>query len=408
MAGDMARAIHKLTAREADTLSKPGRHSDGGGLYLSISGDGRRRWVFLYAVRGKQREAGLGAAGKGGVPLKVARDKAAQGRSMLKDGRDPLTEWRTAAEAAVPTFGATADEYVAAHAGSFRNDKHKAQWAMTLTRYCEPIRALPVDRVDTEGVLSVLKPLWTRAPETASRLRGRIEAVLDAAKARGFIGRNEANPARWRGHLDKLLPKPSKLARGHHAAMPYADVPTFVAELRARPATAARALEFAILTAARSGETLAARWDEMDLDGQIWTVPAGRTKSAREHRVPLSDHAIAILHEMEAGRNGEHVFPGQRPGRSLSGMAFEMLLRRIGSPYTAHGFRSSFRDWAGNETSFPRELAEHALAHVIGDKAEQAYRRSDALARRRELMDAWAKYCDGAEANNVVAFRRTV
>jgi integrase len=402
----MARAIHKLTARVAETLVKPGRHSDGGGLYLSISGEGRRRWVFLYTWRGKQREAGLGAAGKGGVSLKAAREKAAEGRALVKAGVDPIAEWNKANPEEVRSFGKAADDYLAVHQGSFRNEKHKSQWAMTLTRYCEPIRGMPVDAVDTEAVLSVLKPLWTRAPETASRLRGRIEAVLDAAKARGFIERNEANPARWRGHLDKLLPKRAKLTRGHHAAMPYAEVPAFIAELRQRPATAARALEFCILTATRSGEALSARRDEMDFEGKVWTVPAGRTKAAREHRIPLSERAVDILREMEAERTGEFVFPGQRPGRPLSGMAFEMLLRRINSPYTAHGFRSSFRDWAGNETLFTRELAEHALAHVIGDKAEQAYRRSDALARRRELMDAWAKHCEGAAGENVVAFKR--
>jgi integrase len=402
----MARAIHKLTARAAETLAKPGRHSDGGGLYLSISGEGRRRWVFLYTWRGKQREAGLGAAGKGGVSLKAAREKAAERRALVKAGVDPIAEWNKANPEEVRSFGKAADDYLAVHQGGFRNEKHKAQWAMTLTRYCEPIRGMPVDAVDTEALLSVLKPLWTRVPETASRLRGRIEAVLDAAKARGFIERNEANPARWRGHLDKLLPKRAKLTRGHHAAMPYAEVPAFIAELRQRPATAARALEFCILTATRSGEALAARWDEMDFEGKVWTVPAGRTKAAREHRIPLSERAVHILREMEAERTGEFVFPGQRPGRPLSGMAFEMLLRRINSPYTAHGFRSSFRDWAGNETLFTRELAEHALAHVIGDKAEQAYRRSDALARRRELMDAWAKHCEGAAGENVVAFKR--
>ena len=402
----MARAIHKLTARAAETLAKPGRHSDGGGLYLSISGEGRRRWVFLYTWRGKQREAGLGAAGKGGVSLKAAREKAAEGRALVKAGVDPIAEWNKANPEEVRSFGKAADDYLAVHQGGFRNEKHKAQWAMTLTRYCEPIRGMPVDAVDTEAVLSVLKPLWTRAPETASRLRGRIEAVLDAAKARGFIERNEANPARWRGHLDKLLPKRAKLTRGHHAAMPYAGVPAFIAELRQRPATAARALEFCILTATRSGEALAARWDEMDFEGKVWTVPAERTKAGREHRIPLSERAVDILREMEAERAGEFVFPGQRPGRPLSGMAFEMLLRRINSPYTAHGFRSSFRDWAGNETLFTRELAEHALAHVIGDKAEQAYRRSDALARRRELMDAWAKHSEGAAGENVVAFKR--
>ncbi len=288
---------------------------------------------------------------------------------MLKAGVDPLAEWNKADPEEGPTFGKAAEDYLATHEGGFRNEKHKAQWRMTLTRYCEPIRDTPVDAIDTEAVLSVLKPLWTRAPETASRLRGRIEAVVDAAKARGFIDGNRANPARWRGHLDKLLPKRAKLARGHHAAMPYADVPAFIAGLRERPATAARALEFCILTVARSGEALAACWDEVDLEAKIWTVPPARTKAAREHRVPLSDRALAILEEMKAGRTGDNVFPGRRLGRPLSGMAFEMLLRRIGSPYTAHGFRSSFRDWAGNETTFPRELAEHALAHVIGDKA---------------------------------------
>jgi len=402
----MARPLHKLTARQAETIVKPGRHSDGGGLYLFISGDGRRRWTFLYTWRGKLREAGLGSANKGGVTLKAAREKAAEGRAMVKAGVDPIAEWNKADPEAVPPFGRVADDYLAAHEGGFRNEKHRAQWAMTLTRYCEPIRSTPVDKVDTEAVLSVLQPLWTRAAETASRLRGRIEAVLDAAKARGFIDRNHANPARWKGHLDKLLPKRAKLTRGHHAAMPYAEVPAFIASLRERPAAAARALEFCILTATRSGESLAARWDEMDLDGKVWTVPAARTKAAREHRVPLSDRAIAILEEMKAGRTGDCVFPGQRPGRPLSGMAFEMLLRRLGSLCTAHGFRSSFRDWAGNETHFPRELAEHALARVIGDKAEQAYHRSDALARRRELMDAWARHCEGEGGRNVLAFRR--
>ncbi len=311
----MARAIHKLTARAAETISKPGRHSDGRGLYLSISADGRRRWVFLYTWRGRLREAGLGSASKGGVSLKAAREKAAEGRGLVEAGVDPIAEWNKADETEVPTFGKTADDFLAAHEGGWRNDKHKAQWTMTLTRYCEPIRNTPVDAIDTEAVLSVLKPLWTRAPETASRLRGRIEQILDAAKARGFIGRNEANPARWRGHLDKLLPKRAKLTRGHHAAMPYNEVPAFAAGLREHPTTAARALEFCILTAARSGEALAARWDEIDFTGKVWTVPPARTKAAREHRVPLADRALAILEELKAERTGDYVFPGRRPAR---------------------------------------------------------------------------------------------
>jgi hypothetical protein len=238
--------INRLSARAVETLSKPGRHADGGGLYLSISGDGRRRWVFMYARNGKQREAGLGSAAKGGMPLKAVREKAAEGRALLVAGLDPLAVWNKPHIQQVPAFGKAADDYLAAHGGVFRNAKHKAQWRMTLTCYCEPIRSTPVDAIDTEAVLSVLKPLWARAPETASRLRGRIEAVLDAARARGHIARNEANPARWRGHLDKLLPKRPKLTRGHHSAMPYADVPAFVAALRDRPAIAARSLEFCI------------------------------------------------------------------------------------------------------------------------------------------------------------------
>jgi integrase len=402
----MARAIHRLTARAAETILKPGRHSDGGGLYLSISREQRRRWVFLYTLGGKQREAGLGSAGKGGVSLKAARETAAEGRAMLKAGIDPIDAWNRPKAADLPTFGKAADDYLAAHKGGWRNEKHKAQWTMTLTRYCEPIRNTPVDAIDTEAVLSVLKPLWTRAPETGSRLRGRIEAILDAARALGHIARNEANPARWRGHLDKLLPKRAKLTHGHHAAMPYGEVAAFVAGLRERPAIAARALEFCILTGTRSGEARAARWEEIDFDGKIWTVPPVRMKAGRAHRVPLCERAFAILLEMEAARTGDYVFPGQRPGRPLSPWAIEMLLRRIKLPYTVHGFRSSFRDWAGNETNFPRELAEHALAHTIGDKAEQAYRRSDALQRRRELMDAWANYCEGGVGDNVLTFKR--
>ena len=403
----MAQKINRLAARTVETLAKAGRHADGGGLYLSISSEGRRRWSFLFTWNGKLREAGLGSANKGGVSLKAAREKAAEGRQMVADGVDPIAHWNKPEAAAVPTFGAIADSYVEAHKGSWRNAKHAAQWTMTLTTYCEAIRKLPVDRIDTDAVLSVLKPHWSRTPETASRLRGRIEAVLDAAKAKGLIARNEANPARWRGHLDKLLSKPAKLTRGHHAAMPYGEVPAFITEIQGREATAARALEFCILTATRSSEAMQARWSEIDLDAKIWALPAERMKAGREHRVPLSARAVAILKSMKEAAEGDYVFPGQRPKRPLSSMALEMFLRRLQSKFTTHGFRSSFRDWAGNETHFPRELAEHALAHVIGDKAEQAYRRSDALERRRELMDAWARYCEGDAGANVVALKRS-
>ena len=402
----MVRQINRLSARAAETIRKPGRHADGGGLYLSISSEGRRRWVFLFTWHGKLREAGVGSAGKGGVSLKDAREKAAEGRKLVESGVDPIAYWSKPEAEAVPTFGKIADDFIESHRGSWRNEKHAAQWAMTLTTYCEAIHHLPVDKVDTAAVLSTLKPLWSRTPETASRLRGRIEAVLDAAKAKGHIGRNEANPAQWRGHLDKLLPRPSKLTRGHHAAMPYADVPAFIDEIRRREATAARALEFCILTATRSSETLNARWVEFDLEGKVWALPAARMKAGREHRVPLSARTLTILKEMKASAAGEYVFAGQRPGRPLSNMALDMFLRRAKSDYTTHGFRSSFRDWCGNETTFPRELAEHALAHVVGDQTEQAYRRGDALTRRRELMDAWAHYCEGEAGANVVPMKR--
>jgi integrase len=273
--------------------------------------------------------------------------------------------------------------------------------------YAEPLRALPVDMVDTQAVLSVLHPLWQKLPETASRLRGQIEAVLDAARAKGHIGRNEANPARWRGHLDKLLAKRQKLSGGHHAALPFRDVPAFIGQLRGRDATAALALEFTILTAARSGEVLGALWDEIDLKACVWTVPAASMKAGREHRVPLSTRALAIVKSIKAAKTGPFVFAGQRLGKGLSGMAMVMLLRRLEADVTVHGFRSSFRDWAGEMTAFPREIAEAALAHVAGDATERAYRRADALEKRRELMTAWANYCEPEKDENVISIRRS-
>jgi integrase len=262
-----------------------------------------------------------------------------------------------------------------------------------------------VDEIDTAAILDVLKSLWTAKPETASRLRGRIEAVLDAAKAQGH--RSGENPAAWRGHLAHLLAKRTVLSRGHHAALPYADLPAFMAELRDRDAMAALALEFCILTATRSGEVLGAEWAEIDLTAKVWTIPAARMKAAREHRVPLSDRAHAILAKLAEAKTSAFVFPGQRAGKPLSNMAMEMVLRRMKrDAVTVHGFRSAFRDWAGNETSFPREIAEAALAHVVGDKAEQAYRRGDALEKRRALMSAWASHCETAPAGNVVTLKK--
>lgn len=405
----MARARNKLTARQAAALTEPGRHSDGGGLYLVIDGEGaamRRRWLYLFAWSGKRREMGLG--GFPAASLADARKARDDAERIVREGRDPIAARAQAREepAAKPTFGEVADALIAAKEGEWRNSKHREQWKMTLLKYAAPLRSKPVDEIDTAAVLDVLKPMWAAKPETASRLRGRIEAVLDAAKAQGQ--RSGENPAAWRGHLSHLLPKRQKLSRGHHAAMAYADLPAFMASLRGRDAVAALALEFCILTATRSGETLGAQWCEIDTEKKVWTVPAKRMKAAREHRIPLSERALAIVKALEEGKTGDFVFPGRKANRPLSNMAMEMMLRRMKvEDITVHGFRSAFRDWAGNETHFPREIAEAALAHVVGDKAEQAYRRSDALEKRRALMAAWASHCEPKTGGNILKFERS-
>jgi len=391
----------RLTARKVET-AKTGVYLDGQGLRLIVGSNGTRKWVFRFMRRGRSQEMGLGGRD---VPLAIARERAADARRMLVAGQNPIDGARLA-KAGRATFGQVADEFLAAKQSEWRNSKHRAQWEMTLRHYCAPLRGRSVDEIDTAAVLEVLKPLWSKIPETASRLRGRIETVLDAARARGLIGPNEANPARWRGHLDKLLAKRPKLVRGHHAALPFGEIPQFMASLRERDAMAALALEFAILTAARSGEVLGARWAEIDFKQGVWTVPATRMKGGRSHRVPLSHPALAILKRLEVARHGDFVFPGQNSSKPLSGTALEMMLRRMKiEDATVHGFRSSFRDWCGEVSTFPRELAEAALAHVAGDQTERAYRRGDALEKRRTLMEAWAAYCE-AKSGNVVSIPR--
>lgn len=358
----------------------------------------------MWKREGKRREMGLGSLSA--VPLAKARERATECRALVAAGRDPIEDAKAskADRRFVPTFGELADRYIETKSAEWRSAKHVGQWRMTLRDYAAPLRSKPVDAIGTEDVLAVLQPLWLSKPETASRLRGRIEHVLDAARASGH--RIGENPARWRGHLDKLLPKRPKLSRGHHAAMAFEHVPPFLAQLRQRDSVAALALEFAILTAARSGEVLGAKWSEIDLETKIWTVPATRMKAGRAHRVPLSSRAISVLKYLEAARDGDFVFPGGAVGRPLSVMALEMVLRRMNvDDATVHGFRSAFRDWAGEETHFPREVAEAALAHVIGDKAEQAYRRGDALEKRRSMMEAWAEFLQGGKAQNIVDFR---
>ena len=303
----------RLTARKV-TTAKTGKYSDGNNLYLVVSRSGSRKWVLRFTWRGQGKEMGLGSASS--VTLSGAREKAASAVRVLEAGQNPiLLRKRTGG---IPTFGEMADEVIAALSFGFRNQKHRAQWTSTLATYAAPLRTMPVDTVSTDDVLSVLKPIWTEKAETASRVRGRIERVLDAAKAKGF--RTGENPARWRGHLDHLLPRPSKLTRGHHAAMPYEEVPAFIASLRERNALAAVALELCILTAARSGELLGMRWDEIDLQNAVWSLPAGRMKAGRPHRVPLSTRAVAILRKLDGSKRGEFVFAGHTPGRPLSNL----------------------------------------------------------------------------------------
>jgi integrase len=389
-----------LTARKVET-AKPGKYGDGANLYLIVSKARARKWVLRFTWRGNPKEMGLGSTS--GVTLADAREKAATARRQIAQGINPIDQRKQ--KDGIPTFGEVADEVRQSLSAGFRNEKHKAQWKSTLETYGAPLRAKPIDTIVTDDVLAVLKPIWTTKAETASRVRGRIEKILDAAKAKGF--RSGENPARWRGHLDHLLPRQSKLTRGHHAAMPYDDVAIFIAELQKREASAALALELCILTAARSGELLGMQWSEIDLDKGIWTVPANRMKAGREHRVPLSLRAVDMLRQLAKLKTGAFVFPGQARDKPLSNMALEMVLRRMKiENATVHGFRSSFRDWAGNVSDFPREVVETALAHVIGDKAEQAYRRSDALEKRRKLMEQWAAYCSAPKTGQVVAFQR--
>jgi integrase len=428
----------KLTAAALKAkLKKPGRHGDGQGLFFRVLPGDKAYWVYRYRVMvdgaSKEREMSLGTYPE--TTLAQARDLHTAERDKVRNDKiDPLAEKRAAKAAAKapaptgkPTFGEVADQYLATHEAEWRNDKHRWQWRQTLTNYCAPIRGVPVDQIDTAGVLRVLQPIWSKTPETASRLRGRIEKVLDAARVLGWIDPNRANPARWKGHLKEVLANPKKIGeRGHLAALPYADVPVFIGRLRRLPGASAKALAFAILTAARSGEVFGMTFDELDLDrpasgssatwaGPTWTVPLSRMKMRKEHRVPLSGAAVAILKEQLAKRGPKQAYVFESPvaqgskvhrdaaHQPLSNMAFTMLLRRMGAgDITAHGFRSAFRDWVGDETSFQRETAEAALAHLVGDQAERAYRRGNAFNKRRELMNAWAAFAaSGGEAAKV-------
>ena len=397
----MGHAREKLKALSVERLSKrPGLYGDGGGLCLRVTSATACSWVFRYMIDRKAHEMGLGNYPD--IGLADARTRAAEARGIKATGEDPIAHRNAAKRAALAeaakavTFKDAAQSYIDGHRAGWRNAKHAAQWETTLATYAEPIiGALGVQAIDTGLVLKVLEPIWATKSETASRLRGRIEAVLDWAKVRGY--RSGENPARWRGHLDKLLPAPAKVRRvEHYAAAAFDELAGFMAALRAQEGVAARALEFAILTAARTGEVIGAKRGEVDLVAKVWVVPGDRMKAGREHRVPLSARAAAIVKEMEPDPvTGETLlFPGSRGGKSLSNMALLMLLRRMGrDDLTAHGFRSTFRDWAAERTSFPSELAEMALAHAVGNKVEAAYRRGDLFEKRRAMMEQWATVC---------------
>lgn len=394
----MAREIFKLSALKVRKTTKQGKYGDGGGLYLSISNTGNRSWIFRWRdrVTGKLRDHGLGPCWD--VSLEQARAKAKLCREQVRDGGDPIGGKRAAIAAKRVelakrlTFAECAEKYITAHRAGWRNEKHAAQWSSTLATYAMPISSLPVADVDTALVLKCIEPYWSTKTETMTRVRQRVEAILDWATVREY--RTGENPARWKGHLDKILPKRSKVAAvKHHPALPYADMYGFMGELRKRNGLTARCLELQILTATRPSEAAGACWDELDLDAATWTIPAERMKANIEHRVPLSPDAVSLLRAMPH----EHamVFPGVK-GKPLTIAAGLKLAKVLHPGIVPHGFRSSFRDWAGETTAHPREVIEHAMAHRLKDAAEAAYQRGDLFQRRVRLMDDWATYCAAA------------
>ena len=404
----MSRPVHRLSPKAVESAKQPGYYCDGGGLYLQVSASGSKSWIFRYARQGKVHEMGLGSGRD--VSLAQARTKAEDARRHLASGLDPLAarDGRIAQErlrkAGSISFSECASKFIAAHEAGWKNGKHADQWQNSLDTYAGPvIGQLPVRDVDTALVLRVLEPIWAKKPETASRLRGRIERILDYARVRGY--RDGENPARWRGYLDKLLPSAlNRKTREHHAALPYDELPEFMKELRAQGGSAARALEYLILTAARTGEVIGCKPEEIDIRKGVWTVPAARMKAGKEHRVPLSPQAIKIVDDQP---EGTYLFSGGKKGTPLSNMAMLELLKRMGrDDLTVHGFRSTFRDWAAECTSYPGEVCEMALAHAITDRVEAAYRRGDLFEKRRMLMLDWAKYCDAPKGDVVPLARK--
>jgi integrase len=392
----VARTLNRLSTLKISRVKEKGLIADGGGLYLRTADGGTKSWIFRYGESGKLRDMGLGPVHT--ISLAEARALATECRKLRLQGIDPIAQrhaqraTQRAAEAKAMTFVECAEHYMASHEGAWRNATHRSQWVTTLRAYVYPvIGAHAVAAIGTAAVMKVLEPIWMTRTETASRVRGRIESVLDWAKARGF--REGENPAQWRGHLDHLLPARSKVQKTKHlAALPYSEIGAFMAKLRAEDSIPSRALEFVALTAARLGEVLGATWDEIDLANRVWTVPAERMKMGKEHRVPLSNAAAKVLGAMQAIRHGELVFPGAND-RPITRLAVLRVVKRLAGDVTTHGLRSTFRDWAAEQTAFPSELAEMALAHSVGSAVEAAYRRTDLFEKRRKLMQAWAVYC---------------
>lgn len=393
---------NKLTQLQITRLKAPGLYGDGAGLWLNVTEGGSKSWVLRYTLAGKERRAGLGPFPE--VSLAEAREAAVNFRRQIRNGQDPVEEKRKAKAAAQAeqaksvTFDWCAEKYIAAHKPSWKNPKHGDQWTNTIATYVSPIMgSTAVDRIETAHIMRVLEPIWSTKAETASRVRGRIESILSWAAVRKF--RSGENPARWKGHLDSLLPARKKIARvQHHPALPWQDMSAFMAELKQQAGIGALALQFTILTAARSGEVRGMTWDEVNLDDAVWIIPGKRMKAGRDHRVPLSAHAQAILTTMEELKLGDTnvVFPSVRDRKPLSDMALTAVLKRMGrTDITVHGFRSTFRDWAAEVTHYPREMAEMALAHTVSDQVEAAYRRGDMFEKRRKMMADWDGFCHG-------------
>ncbi len=409
----MARTLYRLTDKIVRNLEAPGYHADGGGLYLQVTKTGTKSFVFRFTLKGRTRDMGLGPVRS--VSLAEARARAADCRALTAKGIDPIEQAKTERKAAEdvgltigkptgPTFRDFAEDYIAARAGTWQSDKHTAQWSATLALYAYPVIGdMQLDAIDTPDVLTILEPIWGMKSETASRVRGRIERILAAAAVRGL--RPATNPAAWAGHLREALPPKQKSTP--FAALPCPALPAFMTDLRERTGMGARALEFTILTAARSGEARGARWSEFDTTAKVWTVPAQRMKAGRSHVVPLSDQALAVVEAMAPMRDldGGYVFPGLKAGRGLSDMALSKLLHAMGHEFTVHGFRASFKTWAEQETDHANVVIEAALAHIVGDKAERAYMRGDWLQKRRGLMDEWGLYCLSEPVETVVQIR---